>query len=90
MSGRGAAEGVPETLGSSLPKSTMPPRKASTATDAEPPRRSSRISAQPKEEVKEKSASSTKKRNADADTEEVKGDESSASKKKVRSLYYMQ
>lgn len=58
----------------------MPPRKNSSADNVEPPRRSTRISALPKEEVKEKvvKTAGSKKRAAGEETEK---DESSTSKK---------
>lgn len=65
-----------------LSPSTMPPRKVSAASSSEAPRRSTRISAQPKEEEKPaKTAGTSKKRAADEKDADAPEDESSTNKK---------
>jgi hypothetical protein len=61
----------------------MPPRKTSSADSTEPPRRSTRISALPKEEVKEKVAKAAGNSKKRAAGEETGKEDSSASNKKV-------
>jgi len=63
----------------------MPPRKASADASSEPPRRSTRISAQPKEDQPEKPTTTSKKRAANEPAAADALEESSASKKKVKS-----